>query len=234
MTGMAMTRMNPAASIACLFAALLALPLAGCGHPEFPSCAPADDASADGGSVAWVVDHGWHTEIGMPTDQITGELAIYRSVFPTARTLMFGFGKRTFITARVQASGELVMGPLPGPAVIQVTGLNVPPAAAYVGRTIRLALPPGGAERLSEFLWTAIGQSEAGGPRLVADGLFPGSLFYAAARGYNLTYTCNTFTADALQQAGLPVGQDVILAGGALREVARIAGACMVAEPSSN
>ncbi len=112
-----------------------------------------------------------------------------------------------------------------------MTGLSVPPGQAYAGRTIRLALPPGGSERLSEFLWNAIGQAGSGGPRLAANGLFPGSVFYAASRRYNLTYTCNTFTADALQQAGLPVGQDVILASGTLREVARITGACLTTPP---
>src|SRR5258708_7785642 len=181
--------------------ALLLSLLAGCAYPELPTCNPAEN----GAPVAWVVDHGWHTEIGLPAEQVTGPLAIYRSIFPGVRTLMFGFGKRTFITAKVQTASELIMGPLPGPAVIQVTGLSVPPGQAYAGRTIRLALPPGGSKRLSEFLWNAIGQAASGGPRLGADRLFPGTLFYAASRRYNLTYTCNTFTADALQQAWLPV-----------------------------
>jgi uncharacterized protein (TIGR02117 family) len=203
-------------------AALLLTLLAGCSHPQFPPCDDPDPT----GPTAWVVDHGWHTEIGIPADEVTGPLAIYRTLFPGARTLMFGFGKRTFITAKVQTASELVMGPLPGPAVVQVTALNVPPGQAFPGRTIRLALPPGGADRLSDFLWQSIAQSEAGGPRLVGDGLFPGSMFYAASKGYNLTYTCNTFTADGLRQAGLPVDDDVIFASGTLHEVARITGAC--------
>jgi hypothetical protein len=140
---------------------------------------------------------------------------------------MFGFGKRTFITARVETFSELLLGPVPGPGAIQVTGLPGPPDLAYDLPITRLELPPWGAQGLSAFLWDALGKTAGGAPRLIARGLFPGSLFYAASRGYSLEYDCNAWTAAALRAAGLPVDPaGVVFANGVLRQTARIAAAC--------
>lgn len=187
---------------------------------------PVCDAAEPPGAVAWVVDHGWHTEIAMLAADISGPLTIYRDIFPGAQTIAFGFGKRTFMTAKVETLGELLIGPIPGPGAIQATGLRTTPGIAYPGRSIEVPLPPGGAEALSAFLWRSIAPSVSGGPRLIAEGHFPGSAFYAAQRGYSLGYTCNTWVIDALQQSGAAVEPDVIFASGALNRTASIKGAC--------
>lgn len=205
---------------------LLAASLAAC-DPIAPAatCAP-DAASQD---VVWVIDHGWHTDIGVPADEITGPLGVYRSIFPGARVLMFGFGKRTFITAKVEDVSELLLGPVPGPGAIEVVGLRIPPAEAYEQPVTLLHLPPGGMQALSDFLWQTLGKTRGGEPRLISDGLFPGSLFYASTHAYNLLYTCNTWAAQALHAALFPVHTDgVVLPGGLLRQTARVAGACQM------
>ena len=202
--------------------------LGGCAVPIAPACSP---VAARTGAVAWLVDQGWHTEIGLAADELTGPLGVFRTTFPGARVLMFGFGKRTFITARVTSLSELLLGPVPGPGAIEVVGLRVRPQDAYASPVEMVTLPIGGAARLSAFLWAAIGKDRAGGARLIAPGLFPGSLFYAASRRYSLTYTCNTWTADALAAAGVPMAADgVILPGSLMRQTAGLAGICR-AEP---
>ncbi len=200
--------------------------LAGCGaSPLLPDCQPGRAAGPDG--VMWVVRQGWHTEVALPAQEITGPLRMFREVFPGARVLAFGFGKRTFFTARVETPAELLMGPLPGPSAVQITGLSVDPEDAYDGPVAAIALPPGGASRLSAYLWNAIGKTQAGRPRLIAPGLFPGSLFYAGARRYGLAFTCNTFTAAAVEAAGFSVSpRDVVWAAGAMDAVAATRRAC--------
>ncbi len=112
---------------------------------------------------------------------------------------------------------EYLLGPVPGPALIEVTGLKVPPSVAYPGEdTIVLPLPPGGARALSEFLWRDLETDGGQKPRLVAPGQFPGSLFYAARSRYSLAHTCNTWAADALRAAGLPVRADGVVFSGAV------------------
>lgn len=91
----------------------------------------------------------------------------------------------------------------------------------------KLALPPGGAARLSAFLSGAIAKTRDGDPKLISVGRYPGSLFYEVTHDYHLAYTCNTWTAEALNAAGLPVSSDrVIVASSVLRQTATIPGAC--------
>lgn len=185
--------------------------------------------------MVYVIDHGWHTDIGVPASELSGPVAVFRTVFPDARALEFGFGKRTFFTARVDSWREYLLGPIPGPAAVLVTGLRVMPDAAYgSGDTVVLHLPPGGAERLSAFLWHEFAKDRAGEPRLIASGTYPGGLFYAATGRYTLGHTCNTWTADALQAAGLPVsGDGVVFAGQAMRRV-RAAALCPMRPPGAD
>ena len=63
-------------------------------------------------------------------------------------------------------------------------------------------------------------------PRAIADGPYPGSLFYVSTRTYSAGYTCNTWTAEALQTAGLPVHADgVVFADEVADQARRIAAA---------
>ncbi|MBV9654226.1 MAG: DUF2459 domain-containing protein [Acetobacteraceae bacterium] len=208
---------------------LLCCGLAGCSaQAALPACGPDATRGADG--VMWVMRQGWHTEVGLPVAEIAGPLGVFRSVFPGVRVLMFGFGKRTFFTAKVETASELVMGPFPGPSAVQVTGLGVDPPDAYDGPVVALALPPGGAARLSAFLWSIIEKGRTGEPRLIAPGLFPGSLFYAGAREYRLGFNCNTFTAAAVEAAGLRASPSgVVWAGGAMNAAAETGRACRAA-----
>src|SRR4051812_36465785 len=68
--------------------------LAGCAVPQPPLCTALQEEA-----VAWVVDQGWHTEIALRAEDLTGPLAGLRAPFPGAETLVFGFGKRSFMLA---------------------------------------------------------------------------------------------------------------------------------------
>jgi Protein of unknown function (DUF2459) len=200
-------------------AVLLTLPLCGC-EPGLPACEPASAAPND---VVFVVEHGWHTDLAIPAEALRGNMAIFRDIFPGLQVLVVGFGKRTFMIAPVTTSGDLLVGPFPGQGAIMVVGLKGPPAQAYEdGMQTAVRLPPGGAERLSDFIWDTL-QTHDGHPLRIRDGLFPGSVFYATRIGYAGTYTCNTWTADALHAAGVPVDtHGVIFAGQTMSRLARV------------
>jgi hypothetical protein len=204
------------------------LALAGCGALPGVDCPPA----LAGHDVVYMLGRGWHTQIGLPADELGGGLAAFRGIFPGAHVVMFGYGKRTFMVAPPDDVSEYVIGPAPGPAVIEAVGLRASPAEAY-GKAglVTLALPPGGAARISAFLWNDLERDAAGNPVLVAPGHYPGSLFYGARSGYNLFHTCNTWVADALHAGGLPVDGDfVVLSGQTMGRAAAAATAqCRVA-----
>ncbi|MDO9707146.1 DUF2459 domain-containing protein [Paracraurococcus lichenis] len=187
---------------------LLALgTLAGCAVPRPPACGGAE------GSF-WVTAPGWHTEIWLRAEDLAGPLARLRPLFPGAAALGFGFGKRSFMLAQADAPAEVLLGPFPGAGVVEAKGLSTLPPEAWPGGAIALALPEGGLARLLTFLEASIA-ADAGSLAL------RGSLFLDAARGYSLAYTCNTWTAEALRHAGLPVSEHgVVLAGAVLAQLA--------------
>ena len=64
-----------------------------------------------------------------------------------------------------------------------------------------------------------------GPPRRIGAGPYPQSVFYASTGTYNLAHTCNTWTAEALRVAGLPVNAaGVVFAGQVLDQLPSIIG----------
>ena len=77
-----------------------------------------------------------------------------------------------------------------------------------------------GIERLSQFLWDYLAADTETPPHRVGTGPHPQSIFYASAGTYNLGHTCNTWTAEALRAAGLPLTTSgVVFAGQVLDQL---------------
>ena len=208
----------------------MALLLAFGGCASAPRAAPpACQSAPTEGTTLYVVNRGWHTELGVPASALMGPLSIFRAIYPGARMVMFGYGKRTFMTARADRASEYLLGPFPGPAVIEAIGLRVLAPSAYgPGGILALSLPPGGAAQLSDFIWRDLVLDHTGAPLLVGPGKFAGSRFYAARSGYSLTHTCNSWVADALAAAGVPMGGGVVPFSGQVMARAAAAGLCLV------
>lgn len=186
-------------------------------------CAIPPPAPGCGAVSLWLLNRGWHTEFAIATDAIEGGLQTFVPRFPGARLLLFGYGKRSFMTATVQRFQELLIGPFPGDGVIQVTAISATPAPPAIG----LAFDAQALRALTDFIWSTVDRDETGGPRLL--GARDGAVFYASPRRYSLDYTCNTWSAEALAQAGLPVAVDgVRVVSELLRQVTTLPQACRV------
>jgi uncharacterized protein (TIGR02117 family) len=191
--------------------------LAGCSTME------AAPSVADGPPVAtvYVVDRGWHTDIGLAADDVGGPLAGVKQPFPGVRYLTFGFGERAFYASRHTDLFTMLRALLPSRAAILVTALSAPPADAF-GREHVVALPLTVTDRarLEAFLWSYLYKGANGQAQVLGPGPYPGSLFYAAAGTYDAAFTCNTWTADGLHLADLPVSADgVVFAGQVMSRV---------------
>ncbi len=180
--------------------------------------------------AVYVIDHGWHTDLGIPAAALRGPLARFRQTFPGMSVLIVGFGRRTFMTAPVENLGDFLVGPFPGDGALLVAGLTAPPDQAYADGTVaRLTLPPDGAAALSDFVWSTL-RLDHGQPVVIAPGFFAGSRFYATRIGYSGLYTCNRWTGDALHAAGLlPAASGIVFAEQVMRPASRVAGgACRI------
>lgn len=126
--------------------------------------------------------------------------------FPGAQYLSFGWGERNYFMARAPTFGDAMSALFPGPAVLLVTPLYRAPQDSRAGKQVfEVRLSKTGLDRLSNHLWAAFDRSGDGTLRRLAAGHEPGSVFYAATGTYSASYTCNTWTAEALRAGGVPV-----------------------------
>ena len=134
-------------------------------------------------------------------------------------------GERATITWRKTLGiGDLLRAAVPGPAVMLVIPLETSPEAFFGASNVYgLPAPTNGVQRLSQFLWDHLVSEGNGTPRRIGAGPYPKSIFYASTGTYNLGHTCNTWTAEALRAAGLPVNAaGVVFSGQVLDQLPSI------------
>ena len=187
--------------------------------------------------VLYVISGGWHTEIGLPVAALGGSVAALSPEFAGARFLVFGWGARDYYMARNPGIGEVLRAIVPGPAVMLVIPLDVAPEAFFgASNVVAVRVAPDGIERLSRLLWDYLTPGKEGSsPRQIGAGPYPQSVFYAAAGTYHLSHTCNTWTAEALRIAGVPVSSTgVVFAAQLLDQLAPLQEPVIQNTPSRN
>lgn len=199
--------------------------MAGCATRPLPEPPPA------AGPFAWtihVIRRDWHTDIALPVAGLAGPLRDLAGDFPGATELVFGFGDRAYLLNPEAPLLAMLLALLPGRGAILLTALAAPPAVAFGAANV-VAVPVSAAEfdRLQGFVAGSIDRRnlEADGRlRPIAEGPYPGSVFHASTVTYAGTYTCNTWTAEALAIAGLPLSPGgLALAAQVMSRVRRVA-----------
>ncbi len=186
-------------------AVLAALPLLGCSRIEPPSFTAGQ--GCDCTEMLSVVRRSWHTDVVFETRALPPQLAAAAGALPGATWLSIGFGDRAWFIEEARGALPMLGALFGGPAALLVTGLPSPPARAFADdEQVALAVSAAGRAAMLGFI---ADQMEATQP--IAPGPYPGSLFFATRLRYAATYTCNTWTADALRAAGLPINPNGML-----------------------
>lgn len=173
----------------------------------------------------YVVDSGWHTEIGVSIDTLSTPLATLAEVTPDTRYVVFGWGQRNYYMARHPGLGDLIGAAFPSPSVVLVIPLRESPTKFFMEGSEVFAIPISldGLDRLSGFVNESIARNSQDRPDRLGDGPYPNSSFYASTETYSLAQTCNTWTAEALRVAGLPVSASgVVFAHQVANQVRRL------------
>jgi hypothetical protein len=214
---------------------LLLLCLAAC------SAVPAETPPATGslaeqapGSI-YVLRRGRHTDLILPVGSLRGPLTTVAADFPGARYLTFGFGDRQYVLATHKNLAHVLLAPLPGAGLLLVTGLQDEPVDVYGGdHLIALPLRQEQLDAIAGFVWNSLQQDRNGVVPPYLPGKYPGNVYFPSSRTYYGFYTCNTWTAEGLKSAGLPVrSSGVLLAGQVWEQVRAIAGDTSVAAAQS-
>lgn len=183
------------------------------------------DAGPVGSESVTVIDRGWHTDIALPVEALSGSVAPVGQAFPGARFLVFGFGDQVYYMSRDETFFGTVAALFPGPGVILVTALRASPADAFgADHVVALRISCAEVDSMAGFLRRALASPADGAIERLGDGPYPGSLFYASSDSYDLFHDCNRWTLAALRSGGLPADPDgVIFAGQVMEQARRIA-----------
>ncbi len=185
----------------------LILLLCGCVVPSpasRPTAAPANPKTPD---RLWVLDSGWHTGLILPRSELGVPLAGLVQDLPAAQYFVFGWGNRKFYMAPRPSVFAHLGALFPSRSVVLVDTCTVAPRACFTKQVKLqfLAVSTAGIGRLDRFLDRSLQRNTRGSFRPLAPGPDAGSEFFASPLSYDAFHTCNTWTAEALQVAGLPV-----------------------------
>jgi hypothetical protein len=171
--------------------------------PQRPADAVAN--RADPRTIIYVARRGWHIDIGFSMLDIPAPLASLSAQFVGSRYLFFGFGDRHYLVARNKIFPGLLAALWPGAGMVLVTALAAAPEEAFGSEhIIRLKVSAAEAQAAQAFVWDSL-LKENGLPTLYGNGPYAGSLFVGAVPKYSAVHTCNTWAAEVLREAGLPV-----------------------------
>jgi uncharacterized protein (TIGR02117 family) len=190
------------------------------------ACSAPDPAPTLDDTVIYVVQRDWHTDIGLPVEETALPLAAPEKPFPGVRFLTFGFGERQFLVNRRTDFRAMLNALLPSQSALLVTTLSATPEQAFgAENVVALQVSRAALERIEAAIWREFEPSAAGEPIRLADGPYPGSVFYAARDTYDGHYTCNTWTADVLRAGSLPMPSVGVLFAGQVMGMVRWIGA---------
>lgn len=194
---------------------LLLLALAACSAVPVETAVPPAANAAPPRANLYVLRRGRHTDLVLPVEQLGERLSTLTADFPGARYLVFGFGDRQYVLATHKNLWHALLAPLPGPGLMLVTGLEETPQQAYgADHLAPLTVSAAGMRKLQDFVWSSLEQDPPGAVRPYLPGRLPGNVYYSATYTYYGFYTCNTWTAQALHAAGLPVRSGGVLFAG--------------------
>jgi uncharacterized protein (TIGR02117 family) len=187
------------------------------------ACAtPVGRVGPPGNAIVYVIERGWHSDIGLPAVEVTGPLTGLEQRFPAVQVLTFGFGERQFLLARRETLGSMLSALLPSQSALLMTALNTTPEAAFGAQhVVVLHVSRDGLARIEAALWQEFEKPTGGEPAVLAEGPYPGSVFYAARGTYDAFDTCNTWTAEMLHAGGLPAPTTGVLFVGQVMQAAR-------------
>jgi hypothetical protein len=217
--------------------ALLWLPYAAAAQdaaPQDPGAGTRTDAGAGAGSaksaVIYVVRRSWHIDIGFAAADLQPPLNAVAAQFPGVRYLFFGFGDRHYLLAKNRNAPVLLAALWPGRGMILATALTSSPQEAFgTTHVVALVVTEKQARETQAYVWRSLdkhsAEQESGGSGIkpYAAGPYEGSLYFAATLTYSAFRTCNTWAAESLRAAALPIhSAGVIFAGQLWTQVRRL------------
>ncbi|MEQ8393767.1 DUF2459 domain-containing protein [Thalassobaculum sp.] len=159
------------------------------------------------------VNIGWHVGLAFSAGDL--DTAVFPEVadFPDARWIEIGWGDAAFYQDPDPDLNTILEAALvPTPAVLHLVAMPAHPARYLPGAEV-LAIPLGAEPftRLVTRISSSMRREERTRAEAIAPGLYPDSRFYPATGRFHLGRTCNTWVAETLAEAGVPIDPDGVV-----------------------
>lgn len=166
----------------------------------------------------FIVHNSWHAAIVLSKNDTAPTVLPEAADFPGAEFIEFSWGDKDYFPDPNSGFFAAIKAALwSNGSVIHLVGMNGSLEEFYRGaEIIELRLSLGAFSRLLETLGQTFARAQANGRAPAVPGLFPNSRFYPATPTFSLLRTCNTWVAETLKSAGVPVSSRMVVTAGNL------------------
>lgn len=194
------------------------------------ACTPTTANNQNGAMVVYdygifVVNHGRHTGIVINRACINPSFPLLASLSVRTDFIEIGWGDKKYYQARTPTLFMALQAVLyPTESVIQVVELPTWPTDYFSdSEVVELQVSEAGYGDLLKFIEQTFFKDENGHPVNTGKSLYGRGFFYSAIGKFHAFRTCNTWTAEALAKAGLPITDSLIItADDLMKEVRKI------------
>ncbi|WP_157314926.1 TIGR02117 family protein [Chitinibacter sp. GC72] len=157
--------------------------------------------------TVYVVNNGWHTGLIVPAAPFKERFPALQKRFAAASHFEIGWGDKGFYQAKeitTKITFKAMFG-LSG-SIMHIVGLGNTPAKYIAKEHIKaLCLSNTQLEQLNAAISESLALNAQQDVQPLGSGLYGDSEFFAAVGNYYLLNTCNSWTAQRLARAGLPI-----------------------------
>jgi uncharacterized protein (TIGR02117 family) len=183
------------------------------------------DASQSNGRTRtiFLLHNGWHAALAVrESDIVLSEFPEKRD-FPGAEYFEISWGDADYFPdPNAGMLGAIKAGLWSSGSVIHIVGFVGAVEKIYRdAEIIEITLTSDRFGRLIAFIGADFSRPDPGTKAIASPGLFPNSRFYPARSKFSALRTCNTWLAEALHAAGLPVNPRSVITAGQLAEEVR-------------
>ncbi|KMT66745.1 TIGR02117 family protein [Catenovulum maritimum] len=164
------------------------------------------DYSGTGEHSVYVVSHGWHTGIVVPSKHVFAGIPSLKERFRHSTYIEFGWGDKGFYQAKEITTGLTLQAIfIPTESVVHAVGIKDDVFVYFSNSEIeKLLLTDKELESLIQFISGSLAK-ENNALIPTKAGIYGDSQFYKAIGDYHLLNTCNKWTAKGLQSFGMDI-----------------------------
>lgn len=200
-------------------AVVLSLLLSGCSSKPW-AVDHSKAYSSEGIFDTYVVSHGWHTGLVIPSEAVYKSIPALRDRFGDSPNIEFGWGDKGFYQAEEITSG-LTLRAIFWPTESVIHAVAVPDDVNWYFQNSdvqQLCLNPKELDSLVAFISGSFHRDKNNHILPQKNGIYGNSQFYKGVGDYYLMNTCNKWTAKGLKSVGMDISPMFKLTAGSIMD----------------